>query len=146
MGQTVRQIEDQIESSREDLRSNLEELGQRVKAAVDWREKFRDKPGAVLAVAFGGGFILANVIAGPRRRRVEPNVSSQAAALTSAIEDRKGYALRARDEILSALVGVAATKVTNTLAGSFRDSRSKSRRARMTRELETALPGDIESV
>lgn len=45
MGQTVHQIEDHIDNSREDLRSNLEELAQRAKSAVDWRERFRGSPG-----------------------------------------------------------------------------------------------------
>src|ERR1700757_875170 len=99
MGQTVGQIEDHIESSREDLRSNLEELGQRAKSAVDWREKFRANPGALLAVAFGGGFILANVIGGSPRRRTEPDISRRAAALTGPVEDRKGRALRVWDDI-----------------------------------------------
>jgi len=116
MGQTVHQIEDYIESSREDLRSNLEELSQRVKSAVDWREKFRGNPAALLAGAFGGGFILANVIGSSHRPRIEPNISSRAAPLAGAVEDRKRHALRAWDDILSALVGVVATKVTDTLA------------------------------
>jgi hypothetical protein len=116
MGQTVHEIEDHIEGSREDLRSNLEELSQRAKSAVDWREKFRGNAGALLAVAFGGGFILANVIGRSRRRRIEPNTSPAAPALTGDVQDRKGHALRAWDDILGALVGVVATKVTNTLA------------------------------
>ena len=120
MGQTVGQIKDHIESSRADLRSNLEELGQTVKSAVDWREKFRGNPGALLAVAFGGGFILANAIGGSRRRGIEPDISRRAAAFTGAVEDRKGQALRAWDDIQSALVGAVATKVTNKLAESVR--------------------------
>ena len=66
MDPTVCQIEEHIEGSREDLRSNLEELGQKVKSAVDWRERFRSNPGAILAVAFGSGFILAKLLVGSR--------------------------------------------------------------------------------
>ena len=40
MGQRVDQIEDSIQSSREELRSNLDKLGKKVTAAVDWRENF----------------------------------------------------------------------------------------------------------
>jgi hypothetical protein len=115
MGQTVDQIEDQIEGSRGDLRSNLEELGQKVKSAVDWREKFRANPGAVLALAFGGGLILANIIGGSRSRD-ERSHGAHRAAVSGAAEDRKGPVLRAWDDIQRALVGVVAAKVTNTLA------------------------------
>lgn len=116
MDPTVDEIEDHIESSREDLRSNLQELGQKVKLAVDWREKFRANPGAGLAVAFGGGFILANLMGGSRDRQENSHGARRPAALAGASEDRKGRVLRAWDEIQSALVGVVAAKVTSTLA------------------------------
>ena len=114
MGPTVDQIEEHIEGSREDLRSNLEELGQKVKSAVDWRERFRSNPGAILAVAFGGGFILAKLLVGSRTTGDHDSRLSRRAVSLS--EDRKGRVLRAWDDIQSALVGVVAAKVTNTLA------------------------------
>ena len=113
---TVDQIEKHIEGSREDLRSNLEELGQKVKSAVDWREKFRSNPGAILAVAFGSGFILAKLLIGSRATDENSPLSRRAASLTGAVENRKGRVRRAWDDIQSALVGVVAAKVTNTLA------------------------------
>ena len=115
MGQTVGQIEEQIAGSRDDLRSNLEELGQKVKSAVDWREKFRSNPGALLAVAFGGGFILA-MLGGSRASREDSSLSRRTRVVPGVVEDRKGRVLRAWDDIQSALVGVVAAKVTNTLA------------------------------
>jgi hypothetical protein len=116
MDQTVAQIEDHIEGSREDLRSNLQELGQKVTSAVDWREKFRANPGGALAVAFGGGFILAKLIGRSRGGGTEASVSRRAAALTGAVADGKGQASRVWDDIQNALVGVVAAKVTKTLA------------------------------
>jgi hypothetical protein len=115
MGQTVDQIEGQIEDSREDLRSNLDQLGQKVNSAVDWRRKFRASPGAVLAVAFGGGLILANVVGGSRSRD-ESSHGAHRAAVRDNTRYRKGAVLRAWDDIQRALVGVAATKLSNTLA------------------------------
>lgn len=115
MSDTVDQIEDRIESSREDLRSNLEELGAKVKSAVDWRERFEANPGGVLAVAFGGGFILAKLIAGSPRPRDVPAIPGEGVA-AAARDDRKGRVLRAWDDIQSALVGVVAAKVARTLA------------------------------
>lgn len=115
MGQTAGQIEEHLKGSRENLRSNLEELGQKVKTAVDWRERFRSNPGAILAVAFGGGFILANVVGGYRMKREDP-VPGSARTLTGTAHDRKGPVRRAWNDIQSALVGVVAAKVTDTLA------------------------------
>jgi hypothetical protein len=116
MGQTVDQIEDHIESSREDLRSNLEELGEKVKSSVDWRERFRANPGAVLAIAFGGGFVLANVIGASRGRQGMSHGTRQVALSAGAGENRKGHVSRAWEDIQNALVGVVAAKVSNTLA------------------------------
>jgi hypothetical protein len=115
MDQTVDQIEGQIEESRKDLRSNLDQLGHKVKSAVDWRQRFRARPGAILAIAFGGGLILANIIGGSRSRD-ERSHGAHRAAVSGAAEDRKGPVLRAWDDIQRALVGVVAAKVTNTLA------------------------------
>lgn len=116
MGQTAEQIEEHLKGSRENLRSNLEELGQKVQTAVDWRERFRSNPGAILAVAFGGGFILANVVGGYRTKREDP-VPGSARTLTGTVQcDRKGQVRRAWSDIQSALVGVVAAKVTETLA------------------------------
>ena len=67
MGQSVDQIEDRIESSRQGLRSNLEELGDRVKSAMDWRETFRRHPGTTLTAAAVSGVILALAVQGRRR-------------------------------------------------------------------------------
>jgi hypothetical protein len=115
MDQTVDQIEDQIEDSREDLRSNLNQLGQTVKSAVDWRQKFRASPGTILAVAFGGGLILANVVGGSRSRN-ESSHGAHLAAVRDSASYKRGALLRAWDDIQRALVAVAATKVSNTLA------------------------------
>ncbi len=115
MDQTVDQIESQIEDSREDLRSNLDQLGQTVKSAVDWRQKFRSSPGTILAVAFGGGLILANVVGGSRSRD-ESSQGAHRAPVRDSARYKRGALLRAWDDIQRALVAVAATKVSNTLA------------------------------
>lgn len=115
MGQTVDQIEGQIEESREDLRSNLDQLGHKVKSAVDWRQRFRGRPGVILAIAFGGGLILANVVGGSRSRE-ESSDGAHRAAVRDSAKSKKGALLRAWEDIQSALVAVAATKVSNTLA------------------------------
>jgi len=111
MGQTTDQIASHIESTREDLNSNLQELETKVKSATDWRHHFRRHPGLALAAAFGGGVLLSTLIG---KRRVpspaSPNASEAAPAQTSA----SGH--ETWDAIKSALAGVAATKFAEMLA------------------------------
>ena len=64
MGQTTDQIESQIGSKREDLKSNLQELETRVKTATDWRHYFAQHTGTMIAAAFGGGVLLAAMLGG----------------------------------------------------------------------------------
>ena len=115
MSETVEQIADHIESSRRELRSNLEELGQNVRSAVDWRKKFRAEPGAFLAVALGGGFVLATMIGGPRLPSTGRKTLPAAPALRGA-QGAGRHVVHAWDRIQGALVGVVASKVASSLA------------------------------
>ena len=105
MDQTVDQIEQRIERSRQGLRSNLNELGDRMKSAIDWRETFRRNPAATFAVAFIGGVLLASAVgraeASQRQRRVSRHIAFN--RVRSGSQQR---ALRAWDEIKTALVGM----------------------------------------
>src|SRR5438067_13203916 len=67
MGETTDQIERQIEQKRNQLNQNFNELEQKVKAAMDWRRQFDERPGTMLAVAFGGGVLLSAMFGGSRR-------------------------------------------------------------------------------
>jgi hypothetical protein len=62
MGQTTDQIADDIAQTRDDLKSNLEELESRVKAAADWRSQFRKHPGPMIAAAMIGGALLSALL------------------------------------------------------------------------------------
>jgi hypothetical protein len=116
MGPSVDQIEQHIEDQREDLRANLEELGRKVKSAVDWRATFRANPGAALALAFGGGLVIAKLWgASGARRAPELPTLRRPGSLSPAVPDQRGRALRAWDDIQSALLGVVAEKVARTL-------------------------------
>jgi hypothetical protein len=55
MDETANQIEAHIDQTRERLGSNLRELEDRVEAATDWREHFRERPHVFLGAAFIGG-------------------------------------------------------------------------------------------
>ena len=62
MGQTTDQIENVIDQTREDLKSNLEELETRVKSVADWRSQFRKHPGPMIVAALVGGVLLSSMI------------------------------------------------------------------------------------
>ena len=86
-----------------------------MKSATDWRETFRRNPGTTLAVAFIGGLLLASAVGRTEASRREHRVP-RGAAFNRVGGGSQQLALRAWDEIKSALIGVAAAKVTRTLA------------------------------
>ena len=62
MGEATDQIAGVIDRTREDLKSNLEELETRVKEVTDWRSHFRKSPGSMVAAALVGGALLSALI------------------------------------------------------------------------------------
>jgi hypothetical protein len=62
MGQTTDQIESHIERKRAALKSNLEELESRFRAATDLRAHLKKHSGAMVAAAFGGGVLLSLLV------------------------------------------------------------------------------------
>ena len=59
MGQDSDQIKRHIDEMREELGAHLNELEYRVKSATDWGAQLLNHPGKAMALAFGGGFLLA---------------------------------------------------------------------------------------
>src|SRR6187455_1355272 len=59
VGKTTHEIASDIDQTRSDLKSNLEELETRVKDATDWRAHFRKRPGSMIAAALFGGVLLS---------------------------------------------------------------------------------------
>jgi hypothetical protein len=127
MGETTDQIETHIESQQDDLRSNLEELEEKVKSVTDWRRQFRNNTGLMLGLAFGGGMLLAGVVGRPRRR-VEHRLSAVA---PPGRESRRPDARRMQlrqvwDEIQGALIAAATARITDTLTGAVPGFRNRS--------------------
>ena len=135
MGETTDQIERQIEQKRNQLSENFTELEQKVKSAVDWRTQFEERPGTMLAIAFGGGVLLSAMLGGTRSsarnsswdgsRRSEPVTtgrdyasSASTAVYKSSTADSPRKASHAREnlEALSgALLSVALSRATNLI-------------------------------
>jgi len=59
MGEASDQITTHIYQTREDLKSNLEELETRMKAVADWRGQFRKHPGPMVIAAPSAGALLS---------------------------------------------------------------------------------------
>lgn len=109
MGQTTSQIEAQIEGTRQDLGSNLQELEHKIKSATDWRQHYRNNPMTMLGVAFGGGILLASMLGGKRHRRSYSS-ASRVDEPHAGTDYQKYKALETWDNIKGALIGVAATR------------------------------------
>ncbi|HEY1423112.1 MAG TPA: hypothetical protein VGF20_06655 [Candidatus Acidoferrum sp.] len=59
MGEKSDQIEHEIRQQRNELSGNFDELEQKVKHLVDWRAQFDERPGTMIALAFGGGVLFS---------------------------------------------------------------------------------------
>jgi uncharacterized protein DUF3618 len=118
MGQTTHQIEAHIESTREDLGSNLHELERKVKSVTAWKQHFRASPMTMLGVAFGGGVLLATMLGGRKTRsgaRTFPSHATPSEPHTGT-DHQKHKALETWDNIKGALIGVAATRFKDYVA------------------------------
>jgi hypothetical protein len=127
MGETTHQIEWEIAQKRNELSDNLIELKQRAKAAVDWRSQVEQRPGTMLAVAFGGGIILSalfSALRGPAKvhaQRPSGNAvdyDSPIAKTSARSPSQLATATRKNlDALGGALLGVVATRTTSILEG-----------------------------
>jgi len=60
------QIMNHIDTQRQELGRNLNELESRVKGATDWRMQFDKNPMLMMGVALGGGLLLGTMVGGKR--------------------------------------------------------------------------------
>lgn len=116
MDRATDHIEQHLDHERQALRSNLEELEDRVRSALDWRRQFRSSTAAFLGVALGGGLLLGLMTA--RRTAVPAELVYPTRAGETAGRDsdhrRRELSLAWRS-IESALIGVAAAKLKDAL-------------------------------
>lgn len=74
------QIMSHIESQRDQLGRNLNELESRVKSAADWRMQFNKNPMLMMGVALGGGMLLGTMVSGGGRKTGRSNWSSSSSS------------------------------------------------------------------
>jgi hypothetical protein len=118
MDRATDRIEQHLDQERQALRSNLEELEDRVKSVVDWRRQFRGNTAAFLGLALAGG-LLIGLMTARRAETLAPLESPMTPAGQSATayrEHRWRALSMAWRTIESALIGVAAAKLKDTLA------------------------------
>jgi hypothetical protein len=109
MDETANEIEAHIDRTRERLGSDLRELEDRVDAATDWREHFRERPHVFLGAAFVGGVILANVLGrgSPTRDRSDAHVRPAVGRNGSV----QGQAWELWNDVQAALVSLASARI-----------------------------------
>ena len=127
MGETADQIELEVAQKRNDLSDNLIELKQRAKAAVDWRSQVEERPGTMLAVAFGGGILLSalfTALRGPAKAYEEPpsgsagEYNSPTSKASAQSPGKLASATRKNlDALGGALLGIVATRTSSILDG-----------------------------
>ena len=138
MGEKSDEILGHIESQRNQLGRNLEELETRVKRTTDWKAHFEDNPMMVMGVALGGGLLLGALVGGKSdsssQYRVQGNrysaagdslssapsysAPSHASSLLSspATNQAKQHAVEALDKVKAALIAFGMTKAKEFLS------------------------------
>jgi hypothetical protein len=117
MDRATNHLAQHLDAERQALRSNLAELEDRVRSALDWRRQFRGNTAAFLGIALGAGLLLGVVTA--RRTAVPARLAYPARAsdpVATYNDHRRRELSLAWRSIESALIGVAAAKLKDTLA------------------------------
>ena len=69
MDEKPNEIMQRIESQRDRLGQNIQELERRVKETTDVKAQFERHPMVAVGLAFGGGLLLSSLVAGSGSRR-----------------------------------------------------------------------------
>ncbi len=113
MGETISQIERDLEAERHDLGRNLDELETKARQMTDWKRYYRNHPGQLLGAALATGVVLGIVAGGkssstPQRQPfgVVPDNGSPRARHRALVRLENDW-----QHISDALMGVASAKV-----------------------------------
>lgn len=114
MAERPDQIERHIESARSELGSNLHELEDKVREAADWKTHFDRNPMTFMGLAFGGGVLLAAMLAAKDgETSIVTHENRIAQKSLAEIGDR--HVSDTWSTLKGALIGLAGTKVRNLL-------------------------------
>jgi hypothetical protein len=113
------EIMNQIESQRERLGQNLNELESRVKRSTDWRAQFDKNPMLLMGAALGGGVLLGSIVGGTKRSGQTSWSSSKGYSASSSIPSSGYGVVGSTSSNLGSSTGASAT------SPSFREHRSK---------------------
>jgi hypothetical protein len=119
MSEKAARIEAQLQDKRDALRSNFDELEDKVKSITDWRRHFQRHPGAMTAAAIGAGALLATMI-GRRRRRhggaLPPDTSATSVGSSpSEVRRQNGNTRQILAPVKDALIDVAVMRASGLL-------------------------------
>jgi len=114
------QIMSHIESQRDQLGRNLNELETRVKRSTDWRVQFDRNPMLMMGVALGGGLLLGTITSSSIRKTGRPSWSSSSERGSSSLSSSSSYSSMgpgsgSKSSYSSALMGEQRRKATDTL-------------------------------
>lgn len=119
------QILEHIETQRNELGANLNELETRVRRTTDWRTHFDNNPMLMVGVAFGGGLLLGSMTGGRSSSRsytksssLKMNAypsSSSSSPSSPAVSAQRHKASETLDHIKAALIGFATAKAKEFL-------------------------------
>jgi hypothetical protein len=137
MGERADQIEQQINRTRDDLTENFYELEQKVKTTFDWRSQFEERPGTMMAIAFGGGLLLSALLPTRRPRHQRNNgknygPSRSLSGSSSSSPKTNGYGRPSPtvEAITAAVLSLAANRlggIAGDLLSNLKHELSKSR-------------------
>jgi len=140
MAEQTDQLEKHIQSKRNELGQNLEELESKVRSAGDWHTYFERYPMTALGISFGGGILLSMLIGSNRSNRGrmvadsvgwQENPSRMLANTAQAAGGARDKMAETVDTIKGALFGLATAKVQDILSDAipgFREQYQKTER------------------
>ena len=131
MAETVSEIEERIDRTREHLGSTLRELEDKVEAVTDWREHFHQRPHLFLGAAFAGGVLLSAMVRPSGRTYVpdDQHLGQHVARQARGASPVQAQALDFWRNVQGALVGIASARAREYLNQLVPDFEEHYRRA-----------------